>query len=159
MGHAVPHTECAGYYGRPAGGIYSEQPAHRRLPCPPARPRHNSRMPPHQAARLRLVALWVAVAAHAAAGAAILTLALQTVQGGNSAAYRPGVLASWLALSSAPALILSPLVAALARSPGSRIVLVAAAGAALLAVAWGYWTPNAAWLSVAGLLSLEAAFF
>jgi acyl-[acyl-carrier-protein]-phospholipid O-acyltransferase / long-chain-fatty-acid--[acyl-carrier-protein] ligase len=116
-------------------------------------------MPSHLAARLRLVALGVAVAACAAAVAVVGTFSLELVLGGDYGTYRPGVLTPWLALSALPALIVSPLIAAVARTAWPRAVLLVSTVAALVTVGWGYVTPGAPWLSVAGVLSLPAAVF
>ncbi|MBO0698942.1 MAG: hypothetical protein J2P46_11150, partial [Zavarzinella sp.] len=116
-------------------------------------------MPSHKAARLRLVALGAAVAAYAAAIAVVGTFSLELVQGGDYGAYRPAVLTPWLLLSALPVLIVSPLIAAVARTAWPRVVLLFSTVAALLIVGWGYVTPGAPWLSVAGVASLPAAVF
>src|SRR5687768_11707076 len=115
-------------------------------------------MPSVRAARLRLLALWVAVAAHTAVVVAVATVALNNLQGGESAEYRPDVLAPWLGLLGAPALLLSPLIGVLAQSRWAWAILV---GSSAVGTAVGLTAlePHPPWLSFAAVLSLSAAFF
>ncbi|HKB03973.1 MAG TPA: 1-acyl-sn-glycerol-3-phosphate acyltransferase, partial [Gemmataceae bacterium] len=120
---------------------------------------HNKGMPHHRAARPRLVALWVAVAAFAAGVGVVTTFAFKLGLDGDHGAYRPEVMASWLALAAVPVLIVSPLIGAVARTRWPRAVLATSTVVALSVVGWGYVTPDAAWLGIAGLLALPAAVF
>jgi acyl-[acyl-carrier-protein]-phospholipid O-acyltransferase / long-chain-fatty-acid--[acyl-carrier-protein] ligase len=115
-------------------------------------------MPSHDAARLRLLALWVAVFAHGAAVAAVVTFAINLLQPGAQAGFKSGLFAAWLGLSAIPALILLPLIGPLAGSRWSRAVLVTGAAVALVIIALGESDPATAWPSCAGVLALEAAF-
>src|SRR5687767_8525988 len=110
-------------------------------------------MPPSRAARLRLLALWVGVAAHTGAVATVAALALQVLLNDEFGAYRPDVLKSWLVLSAFPVLILSPLIGVLSRSHWSWLVLIGSVAAGVAATTWGALTPNAPWLSVAAVLT------
>jgi acyl-[acyl-carrier-protein]-phospholipid O-acyltransferase / long-chain-fatty-acid--[acyl-carrier-protein] ligase len=116
-------------------------------------------MPHHRAARSRLVALWLAVAAFAAAVAVVTTFAFQLALDSDYGTYRPQVLTSWLALAAVPTLIISPLIGAVARTRWPRAVLATSTVAAVAIVGWGFVAPDAPWLSIAGLLSLPAAAF
>src|SRR5262245_38141542 len=115
-------------------------------------------MPSHHAARLRLLALWVAVFAHAAAVAAIVTHSIHLLQPGAQAEFNSGLFAAWLGLSALPALLLLPLIGPLAGSRWSRAVLVTGAAVALGVIVLGASEPETAWLSCALVLALEAAF-
>jgi 1-acyl-sn-glycerol-3-phosphate acyltransferase len=116
-------------------------------------------MAPHRVARLRLLALCIAVAARTAAYAAITVLCISLLQNGNFASYRPGTLVAWLGLSAVPALLLSPFIGPLAGSRWNRAVLIGGAALVVVALFWAKTEPSVPWLSVLGLLSLEMAFF
>jgi 1-acyl-sn-glycerol-3-phosphate acyltransferase len=115
-------------------------------------------MPPVRAARLRLLALWVAVGAHAAAVTAVGGFSLNSLLGGRFTEYRPDVLATWLGLMSAPALLLSPFLGVVAGSRWSWPTLLGAIATAAGLIAWAAFTPNAPWLSVAGVLAILTAY-
>ncbi|HJZ90475.1 MAG TPA: lysophospholipid acyltransferase family protein [Gemmataceae bacterium] len=115
-------------------------------------------MPSHHAARLRLLALWVAVFAHAAAVAAVVNHSINLLQPGVQADFKSGLFAAWLGLSTIPALMLLPLIGPLAGSRWSRGVLVIGAAVALAVIGFGASDRETAWLSCAGVLALEASF-
>jgi 1-acyl-sn-glycerol-3-phosphate acyltransferase len=121
--------------------------------------RQNKRMPFHHAARLRLLALCVAVACRVAVYAVVTVLAVRQLQGGNYSDYRPVALAAWLALCAAPALLLSPLIGVLAASRWCRVIQIGGTAIVVALLAWSSGADDVPWLSVAGVLSLEAAFF
>lgn len=116
-------------------------------------------MAPSHVARLRLLALCVAVAGQAAAVEAVSYQTLRLLQNGNYDAYRPGTLAAWLGLSAVPALILAPFVGPLAGSRWNRAVRISGCALVAAVLAWATATPDTPWLSVAGLLALVLAFF
>jgi len=116
-------------------------------------------MAPHYAARLRLLALGVAVFARTGAYVAVTVVALKALLIGDYASYRPSTLAAWLGFSAIPALVLVPIIGSLAASRWNRTIMLA--GAVLMVAVLGLANaePDIPWLSLAGMLSLEAAFF
>jgi 1-acyl-sn-glycerol-3-phosphate acyltransferase len=110
-------------------------------------------------ARLRLFALCFAVCARSAAFAAITLLALKVLLNHHYGEYRPGTLAAWLGLSAIPALILTSLIGPLAASRWNRTVMIGGTLVLVVVLAWAYVDANVPWLSVVGVLTLEAAFF
>lgn len=116
-------------------------------------------MPPHHAARLRLLALGAAGAAQAAALAAVTTFTLKLILGGRYHGVDPGALAGWLGLAGLPVVVLAPLIGVLAGSGRPWAALVGSAAVTLAVVGWGVATPDAPWLSVVGILTLAAACF
>lgn len=116
-------------------------------------------MAPPLAARLRLLALCVAVLARAAALAAVTALGLTVLQNGTYAAYLPDTLAAWLALAAGPGLVVSLFVGPIAGSRWNRVILVGGTAVMVAVLAWAYADPGVPLLSVVGLLSLEAVVF
>lgn len=114
-------------------------------------------MPPHHAARLRLLALGAAAAAQAAALAAVTTFSLKLVLAGRYHAFDPGALAGWLGLAGVPVLILAPLVGVLAGSGRPWAALVGSAAVAVGVIGWGVATTDPPWLSCVGILTLAGA--
>src|SRR5262245_20862913 len=116
-------------------------------------------MAPHHAARLRLLALCFAAFARTGAFVAVTVVSLKSLLLGNYASYRPSTLAAWLGFSAIPALVLIPVIGSLAGSRWNRTVMLA--GTVLMVAVLGLANaePDIPWLSMAGMLSLEAAFF
>lgn len=116
-------------------------------------------MAPHHVERLRLLALSVGVFTRTVAITIVTVLALTQLLGGEFAVYRTTALAAWLGLSAVPALILSPFVGPVAGSRWNRTVLVGGTIAMFAILIWAYANPSQPWMSIAGVLSLEAAIF
>jgi hypothetical protein len=116
-------------------------------------------MAPHPVARLRLLALCVAVAGRTALYADVTVATVTALQNNQYAAYRPGTLAAWLGLCGGPTLLLSPVIGPLVGSRFNRAVLIAGSLVALAAVFMTRSGPETPLLSILGLLSVELAFF
>jgi 1-acyl-sn-glycerol-3-phosphate acyltransferase len=120
---------------------------------------HNKRMPPYFVARLRLGAFWLSIACRLLVYIVVTVLAIKSIQNGAYSDYRPGVLTAWLAICSIPALLLTPLIGSLAGSRWNRIVAVAGTCVLFGLASWAVLNKDVLWLSVLGVISLEAAFF
>jgi 1-acyl-sn-glycerol-3-phosphate acyltransferase len=116
-------------------------------------------MAPHQVARLRLVALCVAVGCRSTIYMAVTVATLTALQAGQYAAYRPATLAAWLGLCAVPALILVPFIGPLVASRWNRVVLIGGTVVVIVVLVAKHAGADAPWLSVLGFLSLELAFF
>jgi len=116
-------------------------------------------MAPHHAERLRLLCLLIAVFGRTVALVVITVQALNVLLGGDFSNYRATTLAAWLGLSAVPALVLGPFVGPLAGSRWNRALLVGGSVAMVLLLAWINANLGLPWVSIAGVLSLEAAIF
>lgn len=116
-------------------------------------------MPSHEIARLRLFALWFAVYFQVCVLAAIATSTLLTLQSNRYHAINSTAIASWLALSCLPALVLSPLIGVLSGSRRAWETMVAASAVSTLIVVRVVVNPGAPLLSVLGIVALASAFF
>ena len=116
-------------------------------------------MAPHRVERLRFLCLLIAVFARTVALVAVTVHALSVLLGGDFSNYRAATLAAWLGLSTVPALILSPFVGPLAGSRWNRLLLIGGTAAIVLVLGWTNIDPDLPWVSIAGVLSLEAAIF
>ena len=116
-------------------------------------------MAPHHVARLRLLALCVSAGGQAAAYAAVSHLTLTLLPDGGAAADRPDALAAGLALCAAPALLVAPVIGAVAGSRWQRAVLIATSALPVAVLTWTGLGSNIPWLSVFGFLSLGLAIF
>jgi 1-acyl-sn-glycerol-3-phosphate acyltransferase len=116
-------------------------------------------MAPHLVARLRLIALCVAVGGWTGLYVAITGLTLSQLQNGRYFDYQPRTLAAWLGLCSVPALILSPFVGPLVQSRWNRPILIGGMLVVIAILAAKSSGADAPWLSLLGFLSLELAIF
>ena len=116
-------------------------------------------MSSHHVARLRLLALCVTVACRTAVLAFVSVHAIKVLQAGEYGNYQSGTLAAWLGLCSLPALILTPFIGPLASSRWNRFVMVGGSAVVIVVLIWAITDTDVMWLSVAGVLALEAAFF
>jgi 1-acyl-sn-glycerol-3-phosphate acyltransferase len=118
----------------------------------------NSRMPSHHVARLRFLALCIALALYSSAIAAIATLTLKVLQGNQYHLLQPGSLAAWLALSAGPVLLLTPLIGSLAGAGQARIRILGGIAGAECLLLWCAFEKDPPWLSVLSVLSIVSAF-
>ncbi|MCE9532850.1 MAG: 1-acyl-sn-glycerol-3-phosphate acyltransferase, partial [Planctomycetes bacterium] len=113
-------------------------------------------------ARLRLLALWIAVLTRAIGGSAVLTYALLKASNG-SREHTLGFLFTWLGLAAVPAFALAPLIGALACCRGRWMVMVLATLAGLGVIAWSsfeeYRYGETFWPSCIAVIAFESAFF
>lgn len=116
-------------------------------------------MPPDRLARPRLVALWVAVLCHACVMSAATTYTITALQSRQYHSFNPPAIAAWLGLSCIPALLLTPLIGALANSRRAWETLVFGSAISAAMFSWALLGADVSWLSVLGLLALASAFF
>jgi 1-acyl-sn-glycerol-3-phosphate acyltransferase len=116
-------------------------------------------MPPHHVARLRLLVLWLAVSLQAGVLAAVATVTLTALQSGRYYEFRPPAIAAALVLSCFPALLVTPVLAALAGSARAWHTLVASGAVSAGIVGWAVLNSNSPWLSVLAIAALASAFF
>jgi 1-acyl-sn-glycerol-3-phosphate acyltransferase len=116
-------------------------------------------MPPHHVARLRLLALWLAVSLQAGVLAAVATVTLTTLQSGKYYEFRPPAIAGTLVLACFPALLVTPILAALAGSGRAWHTLVGSGAVSASIVGWAAFNSDNPWLSELAVAALASAFF
>lgn len=116
-------------------------------------------MLPHHVARLRLLALWVAVSLQAGVLAAVATVTLTTLQSGKFHEYHPPAISGTLMLACFPTILVCPVVAAAVGSSRVWSVLVAASVVSTGVICWAVLNTDVPLLSVLAVAALASAFF
>jgi 1-acyl-sn-glycerol-3-phosphate acyltransferase len=116
-------------------------------------------MPPHHVARLRLLALWVAVSLQTGVLAAVATITLTALQSGKYHEFHPPAIAGVLVLSCFPAIMVCPVLSAMVGSARAWYVLVTASAVSAGIVGWAVSNNDVPWLSVLAVVALPSAFF
>jgi 1-acyl-sn-glycerol-3-phosphate acyltransferase len=116
-------------------------------------------MPTRFVACLKPLSLAIALSLQAGVVAAVGTYSLTTLQSAQYHSFTPPAIAGWLTLTCLPALLLSPLIGALAGSRRAWETMVVAAAASTIVVAYAIGVPDLPWLSVLGVIALASAFF
>lgn len=108
--------------------------------------------------RLHLIPFWLAIFGRAAGANAVRMFALLTL---STTIFRESVIPlilAWFLLSAVPAVLLAPLIGAMAGSDFRRGVMVFAGGIAVGAILLCFFG-DGPWLGCVGILAVEGAFF
>ena len=109
--------------------------------------------------RLRIFALCNAVLFRVVAYTSVAVLTIKSLQNGSFTIYKPGALAAWLFLIAVPVILFAPIAGPLAASRGNRFVRIIGSAIVVAVLGWATVNDDVPWLSIAAILSLEAAFF
>lgn len=119
----------------------------------------NKRMPSKLDARIRLLALCLSVLFRSVAYVVVTILTIQSLQNGVFTSYQPGVLAAWLGLCAIGPILFSPAIGAVSSSKSNRAVVIVGSLIFIGVLSWAKFSDDVPWISIAAVLSLEAAFF